>query len=82
MCGQMFLGVANGKDDSQGLNTKSVIYRLSGKQFIQYQEISTQGARDMTSFEYKGDTYLAIANYENNNGKHNINSALYKWILN
>ena len=73
MCGQTFLGVANYKE-------KSVIYRYSGKQFTQYQEISTQGARGMTSFEYRGHTYLAIANLKNNDGKHNINSTLYKWI--
>ena len=80
MCGQTFLGVANYKDDSQGRNTKSVIYRYSGQQFIQYQEISTQGARDMTSFEYNGHNYLAVANSQNNDGKYNINSTLYKWI--
>ena len=80
MCGQTFLGVANWKDDSQEYNTKSVIYRYSGQQFIQYQEMSTQGARDMTSFQYKGYTFLAIANLKNNDGKYNINSTLYKWI--
>ena len=80
ICGQTFLGVANYNDDSKGYNTKSVIYRYSGQQFIQYQEISTQGARDMTSFEYNGHTYLAIANKLNSNWKFNINSTLYKWI--
>ena len=80
MCGQSFLGVANLKDDSQGHNTKSLIYRYTGQQFIQYQEISTQGADDMTTFEHKGHTYLTIANRRNNDGKYNINSALYKWV--
>ena len=80
ICGQTFLGVANYKDGSQGHNTKSVIYRYTGQQFIQYQEISTQGARDMTSFEYNGHTYLTIANKRNSIGKFNINSTLYKWI--
>ena len=79
-CGETFLGVANWRDDSQGYNTNSVIYRYSGQQFIQYQEISTQGARDMTSFQYKGYTFLAIANLKNNDGKYNISSTLYKWI--
>ena len=58
----------------------TVKHFLFGQQFIQYQEISTQGARDMTSFEYNGHTYLAVANSQNNDGKYNINSALYKWI--
>ena len=78
MCGKTFLGVTNYNDDSQGHNTKSVIYRYTGQRFIQYQEISTQGARDMTSFEYNGHTYLAIANKRNSIGKLNITSTLYK----
>ena len=76
MCSQTFLGEAYNWEHGQGYNTKSVIYGYSGEQFIQYQEISTQGARDVTSFEYNDHTYLAIANSKN------INSALYKWIKN
>ena len=72
--GQTFLGVANYYDDSQGFNTKSVIYWYSGEQFIQYQEISTQGVSDMTSFEYNGHAYLAISNVNS------VSSTLYKWI--
>ena len=84
MCGQTLLGVANRYDDSQGFNIKTVIYRYSGQQFIQYQEIPTQRGDDMTSFEYNGHIYLVIANYRNNDfdKKHNINSTLYKWIKN
>ena len=80
MCGQTFLAVANHMDDSQGLNTKSVIYQYSGEQFLQYQEIPTQGEVDVTSFERNDRTYLAIANYVNSDSKYNINSTLYKWI--
>jgi len=77
--GQTFLGVANYYGDSQKQNTRSFVYQASGSRFINYQEIPTHGATDMTSFEYKGHTYLAIAN--NYNGqKYNINSALYKWV--
>ncbi|CAH3142464.1 unnamed protein product [Pocillopora meandrina] len=43
---------------------------------VQYQEISNHGAHDMTSFEYKGHTYLAVANHYNQ--KYNINSISYK----
>ena len=77
--GQTFLGVANFYDSSQKYNTQSVVYQASGAQFIKYQEVPTHGAHDMTSFEYKGHTYLAVANYLNGQ-KHNINSALYKWV--
>ena len=77
--GQTFLGVANHYGDSQKYNTKSVMYQASGSRFVIYQEIPTQGASDITSFEYKGDTYLAVASYYNGQ-KYNINSTLYKWM--
>ena len=77
MCSQTFLGVANHHDDDTWFNTKSVVYRVSQKQFIEYQEIATQGAFGMTSFQNKGHTYLVVVNRLNN--KWNINSALYKW---
>ena len=77
--GQTYLGVTNYYGDSQKFNAKSVVYQASGAKFIKYQEISTHGGRGMMSFEYKGHTYLAVANYYNGQ-KHNINSALYKWV--
>ena len=77
--GQTFLGVANHYGDSQQYNAKSVVYQASGSRFISYQEIPTQGASDITSFEYKGDTYLAVSSYYNGQ-KYNTNSALYKWM--
>ena len=77
--GQTFLGVANYQGDSQKVNTSSVVSQASGSRFVNYQEIPTHGATDMTSFEYKGDTYLAVANYYNGQ-KFNINSVLYKWV--
>ena len=76
--GQTFLGVANHHGDLQKYNTQSVVYQACGAQFIKYQEIPTHGARDMTTFEYKGHTYLVVANQYNQ--KYNINSALYKWV--
>ena len=79
MRGQRFLGVASFYDDDNKRNTMSVVYRVSQEQLIEYQEIPTQGAFDMTSFQYKGHTYLAVANRVTNSNKHNINSALYKW---
>ena len=79
MYDQKFLVVANFKDDTQGYNTQSVVYQASGERFTKHQEISTHGAFDLTTFEYKGQTYLAIASY-NSNEQRNINSTLYKWI--
>ena len=77
--GQTYLGVANHYDTSQKRNSQSVVYQASGARFIKYQEFPTHGAHGMTSFEYKGHTYLAVANHHNGQ-KHNINSALYKWV--
>ena len=72
MCGQMFLGFTEPQSD------KSTLYRFSLDKFTKYQEISTFGATDMTSFEYKGYTYLAIANYGNLT-QSSTKSTLYKW---
>ncbi|CAH3021451.1 unnamed protein product, partial [Porites evermanni] len=66
MCGQTFLGAANRRRGGT-YHIKSVVYRFSQDQFTEYQKISTFGAVDMTSFEHKGYTYLAIANSGNEN---------------
>ena len=74
MCGETFLGVAD------QYRTKIELYRFSALgQFTKYQELSTFGAIDMTSFEYKGHTYLAIANSGNINQR-NIKSTVFKWV--
>ena len=79
--GQTYLGVANHYDSSQKHNTQSVVYQASGARFIKYQEIPTHGAFGMTSFEYKGHTYLVVANHYNSQSrKNNIHSAVYKWV--
>ena len=79
--GQTYLGVANHHDSSQKYNTQSVVYQASGARFIKYQDFPTHGAHGMTSFERKGRTYLAVANYYNSQSRrYNINSALYKWV--
>lgn len=72
MCGQMFLGFTKWGSE------KVTLYRFSLDKFTKYQEISTFGATDMTSFEYKGYTYLAIANYGNLT-QSSTKSTLYKW---
>ena len=79
--GQMYLGVANHYDSSQKHNTQSAVYQASGARFVWYQEFPTHGAFGMTSFEYKGHTYLAVANHYNTQSrKYNINSAVYEWV--
>ena len=81
MCGQTFLGVANYYGDNQGFNTQSAVYQAIGERFIKYRDISTSGTHGMTSFKFKGHTYLAVANYySDTEKKYNINSTLFKWI--
>ena len=77
--GQTYLGVANAHLSSKKPYTQSVVYQASGARFIKYQEIPTNGGWDMTAFEYKGHTYLAVANRYSKDRKFNANSALYKW---
>ena len=72
MCGQMFLVFAEWQSE------KSTLYRFSLDKFTKYQEISTFGPADMRSFEYKGYTYLAIANTRNS-AQRSTKSTLYKW---
>ena len=74
MCGQMFLGFTTWESE------KFTLYRFSLDKFTKYQEISTFGATDMTSFEYKGYTYLAIANFGNFTQR-STKSTLYKWTM-
>ena len=71
MCGQTLLGL------TEWYNTNnSTLYLFSYGKPTKYQEISTFEANDMTSFEYNGHTYLAIANLGNQ--RSTKNSALYK----
>ena len=72
MCGQTFLGL------TERSNTKTTLYLFSYGKLTKYQEISTFEASDMTSFEYKGHTYLAIANEGNFYQPSTKNSTLYK----
>ena len=72
MCGQMFLGFTDMDND------KSTLYRFSLDKFTKYQEISTFGSYDMTSFEYKGYTYLVIVN-TGNSAQSSKKNTLYKW---
>ena len=72
MCGQILLGFTEWE------NGKATLYRFSLDKFTKYQEISTFRSYDMTSFEYKGYTYLVIVN-TGNSAQSSKKSTLYKW---
>ena len=55
-----------------------MIYKWNGKAFEAVQAILTHGARDWESFVIKGQTYLVVANQDNDVSR-NIDSAIYKW---
>lgn len=82
MCGQTYLGVANYYDERrEKYDIQSVVYKVSEGKLIQFRDVLTRGAHGMTSFEYKGHNYLAVANYFSDiSKKYDINSTLYKWI--
>lgn len=59
----------------------SVIYKWNKKrkQFVQFQTLKTNCARDWEAFDINGQTYLAVANHRIGNNNHSINSVIYKW---
>ena len=73
ICGQTFLAVAN------QTNSIFALYWFSQGKFTRFREISTVWASDMTSFQYRGHTYLAVASSGYYN-QQNIKSMVYKVI--
>ena len=47
-------------------------------EFTAYQTIATNGGSDWESFDISGETFLAVANH-NNNSTQNVDSKIYKW---
>ena len=78
--GSLFLGFANLKDDINGYNTESYIYKLddSSGRFVLYQTIDTIGGRDMEYFTIADKHYLAVANRRNKTTSR-LNSDIYQW---
>jgi len=61
-------------------NIKSNIYRFdtTAQQFVPFQQIDTNGARDWEFFILNNTNYLAVANYYNDESS-NINSNIYRF---
>ena len=78
--GSLFLGFANYKDDNNGYNTESYIYKLddSTGKFYLYQTIDNKGARYMEYFKIADKHYLAVANRRDET-TYRLNSAIYQW---
>ena len=78
--GTTWLAFANGySSDLSSHDIDSTLYRWEGDQFVLFQEIATQGARDWESFSIGENTYLAVANFQNDAGERTIPSRIYQW---
>ena len=75
--GHVFLAFANYHTGSK-FNTNSPIYKWDGEKFTLFQEIPTQGATEMHSFEMNGEMFFAVANYYGDSGGYSVRSVVYK----
>ena len=78
--GSLFLAFANFGNQQIGLNTASVIYKMSdlNGQFSLYQAIDTAGGYDIEYFTIANNHFLAVANH-NNGATYQLNSVIYNW---
>ncbi|CAH3190548.1 unnamed protein product, partial [Porites evermanni] len=78
--GSQFLAFANYRSDTDGLNTKSFIFKFNDltEKFSLFQAINTSGAHNMKFFTIANKHYLAVANMRNEN-TYQVNSVIYQW---
>ena len=78
--GNQFLAFANSRNDSDGFNTESFIYKMNNltEKFSLYQTINTMGAEDMEYFTIADKYYLAVANFESRSTRR-LKSVIYQW---
>lgn len=76
---ETFIAFANYQGSSQGFSVHSSVYKWSVNSFVKLQSLQTSGAYDVKSFKHDGETFLAFANYQNNEYKYNLDSPIYKW---
>ncbi|XP_072039524.1 LOW QUALITY PROTEIN: uncharacterized protein [Amphiura filiformis] len=73
----LVIGAAYSTVDSNGLSQEmSAAYLWLGAHFDRFASFPTHGVRDIHAFTIHQRKYLAIANYEDNNGNVNINSEI------
>ncbi|XP_073256554.1 uncharacterized protein [Porites lutea] len=78
--GSQFLAFANYRSDTDGLHTKSFIFKFNDltEKFSLFQAINTSGAHNMKFFTIANKYYLAVANMRNEN-TYQVNSVIYQW---
>ena len=79
--GNQFLAFANCRNDSDGFNTESFIYKMNNltEKFSLYQTINTMGAVDMEYFTIADKYYLAVANFESARSTRRLKLVIYQW---
>lgn len=76
--GETYLGISNSYNDFTRSNVvHSAVYKATGSVFAIYQHVPSTGAKGIDFFNYKGSTYLVMANNRNGNFL-NLMSYLYK----
>ena len=78
--GNQFLAFANSRNDTDGFNTESFIYKMNNftEKFSLYQTINTMDAAGMTYFTMADKHYLAVAN-RRSVFKDRLHSTIYQW---
>ncbi|CAH3105667.1 unnamed protein product [Porites lobata] len=78
--GSQFLAFANHISDTDGVNTKSFIFKFNylTEKFSLFQAINTSGARNMKFFTIANKHYLAVANMQTKT-TYRVNSVIYQW---
>jgi G-protein coupled receptor 98 len=80
LAGTSYLVFANYEDNTGNRNINSVVLQGSGITFSHHQDIATQGARALVTFDISSTQYLAVANsYSTIDRSHVVNSQIFFW---
>eukprot|EP00118_Oscarella_pearsei_P022727 m.265821 g.265821 ORF g.265821 m.265821 type:complete len:6112 (+) comp40493_c2_seq23:779-19114(+) len=76
--GNFFMSAVANAGSRGRTEVSSRLYQLQENNFQPTQEFFTKGASDVIAFESTGNTFLIFANREDNSGKTDIDSTVYK----
>ncbi|XP_050727913.1 uncharacterized protein LOC127004357 isoform X2 [Eriocheir sinensis] len=78
--GEAMVHVA-GQQDHFNLHTSSTVYRLRGTHFDRYELLPGTNPVAAHHFEVNEFHYLAFANYQDNKGRHNCDSLIFRFCV-
>ncbi|XP_041474066.1 uncharacterized protein LOC121422895 [Lytechinus variegatus] len=80
--GDTYLGIANGRIDSYNkYQTSTVIYRFAGAHFDEVASVRTVGASDIAHAILGYELYIAIAQYQDNDGSYDKGTLFYNMYV-